>query len=80
MWTYIRLFHRIMLNRWEDGFIVEAMDCRAGAPVQAGYCDRGMAAMVRADARGAAERDPRVAAAAGARRLRSRRTITPSMN
>ena len=27
VWTYIRLFHRIMLNRWEDGFIVEAMDC-----------------------------------------------------
>lgn len=27
VWTYIRLFHRIMLNRWEDGFIVQAMDC-----------------------------------------------------
>jgi phenylpropionate dioxygenase-like ring-hydroxylating dioxygenase large terminal subunit len=27
VWTYLRLFHRIMLNRWEDGFIVEAMDC-----------------------------------------------------
>jgi len=27
VWSYIRLFHRIMLNRWEDGFIVEAMDC-----------------------------------------------------
>lgn len=27
IWSYIRLFHRIMLNRWEDGFIVEAMDC-----------------------------------------------------
>jgi phenylpropionate dioxygenase-like ring-hydroxylating dioxygenase large terminal subunit len=26
-WTYLRVFHRIMLNRWEDGFIVEAMDC-----------------------------------------------------
>jgi nitrite reductase/ring-hydroxylating ferredoxin subunit len=25
--TYIKLLHRIMLNRWEDGFIVEAMDC-----------------------------------------------------
>src|SRR6185369_6340179 len=27
VWTYLRLFHRIMLNRWEDGFIVESMDC-----------------------------------------------------
>jgi hypothetical protein len=27
VWTYLRLFHRIMLNRWEDGFIVQAMDC-----------------------------------------------------
>lgn len=27
VWTYLQLFHRIMLNRWEDGFIVEAMDC-----------------------------------------------------
>jgi phenylpropionate dioxygenase-like ring-hydroxylating dioxygenase large terminal subunit len=27
VWTYLRLFHRIMLNRWEDGFIVEQMDC-----------------------------------------------------
>lgn len=27
VWTYIRLFHRIMLNRWEDAVIVEAMDC-----------------------------------------------------
>jgi hypothetical protein len=27
VWSYIRLFHRIMLNRWEDGFIVESMDC-----------------------------------------------------
>jgi hypothetical protein len=27
VWSYIRLFHRIMLNRWEDGFIVQAMDC-----------------------------------------------------
>jgi phenylpropionate dioxygenase-like ring-hydroxylating dioxygenase large terminal subunit len=27
VWTYIHLFHRIMLNRWEDAFIVEAMDC-----------------------------------------------------
>ena len=25
--SYLRLFHRIMLQRWEDGFIVEAMDC-----------------------------------------------------
>lgn len=25
--TYIHLLHRIMLNRWEDGFIIEAMDC-----------------------------------------------------
>jgi phenylpropionate dioxygenase-like ring-hydroxylating dioxygenase large terminal subunit len=25
--TYIRLLHRIMLNRWEDAFIVEEMDC-----------------------------------------------------
>ncbi|MEA2980860.1 MAG: hypothetical protein QOF09_2683 [Alphaproteobacteria bacterium] len=27
VWTYIRLFHRIILNRWEDAVIVEAMDC-----------------------------------------------------
>ena len=27
VWSYLRLFHRIMLNRWEDGFIVQAMDC-----------------------------------------------------
>jgi phenylpropionate dioxygenase-like ring-hydroxylating dioxygenase large terminal subunit len=27
VWSYIQLFHRIMLNRWEDGFIVESMDC-----------------------------------------------------
>ena len=25
-WTYIRHIHHIMLNRWEDGFIVAAMD------------------------------------------------------
>jgi len=26
VWTYIRLLHRIILNRWEDGFIVTAMN------------------------------------------------------
>jgi phenylpropionate dioxygenase-like ring-hydroxylating dioxygenase large terminal subunit len=26
-WTYIRFIHHIVLNRWEDGFIVENMDC-----------------------------------------------------
>jgi phenylpropionate dioxygenase-like ring-hydroxylating dioxygenase large terminal subunit len=26
-WTYIRYVHHVMLNRWEDGSIVEAMDC-----------------------------------------------------
>lgn len=26
-WTYIRHIHHIMLNRWEDGTIIEAMDC-----------------------------------------------------
>jgi hypothetical protein len=26
-WTYIRFFHHVILQRWEDGFIVEAMDC-----------------------------------------------------
>jgi hypothetical protein len=25
-WTYIRYIHHIVLNRWEDGFIVAAMD------------------------------------------------------
>jgi hypothetical protein len=25
-WTYIRHVHHIILQRWEDGFIVEAMD------------------------------------------------------
>jgi phenylpropionate dioxygenase-like ring-hydroxylating dioxygenase large terminal subunit len=26
-WTYIRYVHHVMLNRWEDGSIIEAMDC-----------------------------------------------------
>ena len=26
-WTYIRLFHHVMLNRWEDGLMVENMNC-----------------------------------------------------
>ncbi len=26
-WTYIRLLHHIMLNRWEDGLMVQHMNC-----------------------------------------------------
>lgn len=26
-WGYIRFVHHVVLNRWEDGFIVEAMSC-----------------------------------------------------
>ena len=65
VWTYIRQFHRIMLNRWEDGFIVQAMDC---PPERLFRPDIAIVAWRRwceLHARGADEPDTRVAAASG---------------
>ena len=64
VWSYLRLFHRIMLNRWEDGFIVEAMDC---PPERLFRPDSAIVAWRRwceLHARGIGELDPHTAAAA----------------
>jgi nitrite reductase/ring-hydroxylating ferredoxin subunit len=66
VWSYIKLFHRIMLNRWEDGFIVEAMD---GPPERLFRPDIVIVAWRRwceMHARGIGELDPRAAAKSGA--------------
>jgi phenylpropionate dioxygenase-like ring-hydroxylating dioxygenase large terminal subunit len=66
VWSYIRLFHRIMLNRLEDGFIVEAMDC---PPERLFRPDVAIVAWRRwceLHARGVGELDPRAVAAGAA--------------